>query len=88
MPPRRPARQAKKDDFALVRKFGLALPDVEEVTSWGQPALKVRGKMFACVASNKSAEPGTLVVRMPFEQRDELIANDPSTYYLKDHYLD
>jgi hypothetical protein len=27
------------------------------------------------------------VVRIPFDQRDELIANDPSTYYLKEHYI-
>ena len=87
MPPRRQGRTAQKGDFALVRKFGMALPDVEEATSWGTPSLKVRGKMFACMASHKSAEPGTLVVRIPFEQRDELISADPSTYYLKEHYV-
>ena len=54
---------------------------------YGTPALKVRGKMFACIASHKSAEPDTLVVRMDFDQRDELIATDPSTYYLTDHYV-
>jgi hypothetical protein len=26
------------------------------------PSLKVRGRMFACMASHKSAEPDTLVV--------------------------
>jgi hypothetical protein len=85
---RRPARTARKDGFALVRKFGLTLPDVEESTSYRTPSLKVRGKMFACIASHKSAEPGTLVVRIPFDQRDELIATDPATYYLTDHYVD
>jgi hypothetical protein len=54
---------------------------------YGAPALKVRGHMFACMASHKSAEPGTLVIRMDFNQRDELIATDPSTYYLTDHYV-
>ena len=71
-----------------VLKLGLALPDVEATTSWGAPALKVRGKMFACGAIHKSAEPDTLVVRMDFDQRDELIAADPDTYYLKEHYAD
>jgi hypothetical protein len=88
MPARRQARTAENDDFAVVRKLGLALPGVEESTSWGSPSLKVRGKMFACIANHKSAEPGTLVVRIPFEQRDELVADDPSTYYLKEHYVD
>jgi hypothetical protein len=80
-------RTPKEDGFALVRKFGLALPNVEESTSWGTPSLKVRGKMFAAIASHKSAEPDTLVVRIPFEQRDELVASDPATYYLTDHYV-
>jgi hypothetical protein len=74
--------------FDLVRKLAGSLPDVEESTMYGAPALKVRGKMFACMASHKSAEPGSLVVRIDFDQRDELLATDPSTYYLKDHYVD
>jgi len=73
--------------FAAVRKLGLALPDVEQATMYGAPALKVHGHMFACMASHKSAEPNTLVVLVGFDQRDELIAADPETYYLKDHYV-
>lgn len=73
--------------FDLVRTLARSLPDVEQSMMYGAPALKVRGKMFACMASHKSAEPGTLVVRVDFDQRDELIAADPSTYYLTDHYV-
>ena len=53
---------------------------------YGSPALKVGGQMVACIASNKSAEPGTLVLRTTFEQRDALIAEEPEIYYLKPHY--
>lgn len=53
---------------------------------YGGPALKVRGTMFACMATNKAAEPDTLVVRMGFAERDALIEEEPETYYLKDHY--
>jgi hypothetical protein len=56
-------------------------------TTWGQPTLKVHGRMFACMASHKSAEPNTLVVMMDFAGRDALLEDDPETYYLKDHYL-
>jgi hypothetical protein len=84
--PRRAAARAQTG-FDLVRKLGLTLPDVEESTTFGKPSLKVRGRMFACIASHKSAEPNTLVIRMDFDERDELIATDPSTYYLKDHYV-
>jgi len=73
--------------FRAVREIGLRLPGAEEATMYGAPALKVGGKMFACIASHKSAEPNTLAVRMDFAQRDALIAEDPETYYLKDHYV-
>lgn len=77
----------KKITFETVRALGLALPDVEEGTTYGTPALKVGGKMFACVPSHKSAEPDSLVIRIDFDQRDELLAADPATYYVKDHYV-
>jgi len=73
--------------FATVESIGRTLPDVEVTTSWGQPTLKVKGKMFVCIASHKSAEPNTLVVRMDIADRDALIEDDPATYYLKDHYV-
>ena len=75
-------------DFKKVRTAAAGLADVEEVTSWGAPALKVRGKMFVCQAINKAAEPNTLAVRMDFAQRDALIEEAPDVYYLKEHYLD
>jgi len=74
--------------FDTVRAIGATLPGVEEASMYGGFALKVRGKMFVCQAMNKAAEPNTLVVRMDFAQRDALIAEDPRTYYLKDHYVD
>lgn len=77
----------KRISFDTVRKMGLALPDVEEGTTYGTPALKVRGKMFACIPNHRSAEPDSLAIRIAFDQRDELIAADPKTYYLKDHYV-
>jgi hypothetical protein len=74
--------------FRTVREIGLRLPGTEAGTMHGAPALKVGGKMFACIASHSSAEPNTLGVRMDIAQRDALIAEDPDTYYLKDHYVD
>jgi hypothetical protein len=73
--------------FKAVESIGRTLPDVEVTTTYGQPALKVRGKMFVCIASNKAAEPNTLVVMMDFADRDALLEDDAGTYYLKDHYL-
>ena len=73
--------------FPTVKKIGLSLPGVEEGTAYGSPALKVRGDLLACMAIHKSAEPNSLAVRCSFEERDALIAEDPRTYYLTNHYL-
>jgi hypothetical protein len=80
------ARRQPVKTFDAVRALAAALPDVEEGTAWGVPALTLRGKLLACMASHKSAEPNSLVVRLGFEQRDAMIADDPETYYLKPHY--
>jgi hypothetical protein len=73
--------------FDEVRRIAAELPGLEEGTAWGVPALKLRGKLLACMASHKSAEPNTLVVRLDFDQRDALLADAPDTYYLKPHYV-
>ncbi len=74
-------------DFDAVRKIGLALPGVEESTAYGSPALKVRGKLLACVPTHRSAEPGSLMVRVDFDDRAELLTAYPDAYYVTDHYL-
>jgi len=73
-------------DFNTVRKIGLTLPGVEEGTAYGSPALKVHGKLLACVPVNPSAEPGSIAVRVGFEDRAELLAAAPEVYYVTDHY--
>jgi hypothetical protein len=88
--PRIPTSSAREGDgdkrrghtFAAVEAIGGALPDVEVTTAWGQPALKVHGKMFVCIASHKSAEPNLLVVMMAFAGRDALVEDDAATHYL------
>jgi hypothetical protein len=51
-------------------------------TSYGTPALKVNGKLFVRLRE----DPDSLVIKMPFDQREELMAGDPETYYITDHY--
>ena len=60
-------------DFDTVRKIGLALPGVEESTAYRSPALKVHGKLLACVPSHRSAEPGSLAVRVDFDDNAVLV---------------
>ena len=80
-------RMPRRTSFKTVEAIGRTLPDVEVTTTWGQPTLKVRGKMFVCIASHRSAEPNTLVVMMDVADRAALIEDDPGTYYLKEHYV-
>jgi len=73
--------------FDRVRRLGQSLPNVEEGTAWGVPALRADGKVICCTAAHKDAEANTLVVMMPFDQRDALIEEEPDVYYLKPHYI-
>src|ERR1051326_3234185 len=77
----------KPVSLAIVRKIALALPDIEECVTWGKPTFKVHGKMLACVPSHRSAEPGSLVVRVDFADRAALLAEAPEVYYITDHYV-
>jgi hypothetical protein len=79
------ARAAIK--FDAVRKIGLEFPGVEEGTAYGSPALKVRGKLLACIPVHRSAEPGSLAVRVDFADRAALLAEAPDAYYVTEHYI-
>ena len=70
-----------------VWKMGATLPGVVRSTAYGSPALKVGGQLMACVPINKSAEPGSLMVRVDRNDRQALLAEAPELYYVTDHYL-
>jgi hypothetical protein len=74
-------------NFDTVRHIGLALAGVEESTAFGQPALKIHGKLLATLPANRSAEPDSILVRMDFDDRAELLAAEPDVYYVTDHYV-
>jgi hypothetical protein len=76
-----------KIGFDTVRRIGLGFAGVEESTIYGSPALKVRGKLLACIPTHRSAEPNSLAVSVDFDQRAELMATAPDVYYLQDHYV-
>jgi len=77
----------RKIDFSTVRDIALTFPGVEESTSYGAPALKVKGQRIAGIPVNRSAEPGSLGLSIAIEDRDELIAAAPDVYYVTDHYV-
>ena len=66
-----------------VRKMALSIEGVEESTSYGTAAFKIGGKLIARLKEDGES----LVVGTTFEERDEMIATEPQTYYITDHYL-
>jgi hypothetical protein len=65
-----------------VRRVALSLPEAEEGTSYGTPAFKVRGKLFARLRS----EDDLLVVKIDRDERAALITSAPDVYSVTDHY--
>jgi hypothetical protein len=70
--------------FATVRALARALPDVEEGTSYGTPALRVRGKLFARLKEDGE----TLVLRTDAVNREALLRAAPDVFFITDHYRD
>jgi hypothetical protein len=71
--------------FDDVRKIALAWPEVEDGTSYGTPALKVRNKLLA-----RLKEDGDSLVMpgVPQDERDMLVERAPKVFCFTDHYRD
>jgi hypothetical protein len=66
-----------------VRKLALQLPNVEEGKSYGTAALKVKKKLFVRLKE----EGDVIVLKMPFDQREAMMAEAPEKFFITDHYL-
>jgi hypothetical protein len=80
---KRKPRASRGVTYADVCKFALELPEVEQSTSYGTPALKVRGTLLARLKEDGE----TLVLRTTLADRARLLAAAPEILYLTDHYL-
>jgi len=76
------ASSRRRVTFETVRREALSLVNVVEGTAWRFPAFRTGGKLFLCFREDLDS----IVVRASFEQRDEMIAADPETYYTTDHH--
>lgn len=68
--------------FETVRRMAIALPGVEEGTSYGTPAFRVRGRFFARLKEDGES----LVLKIGFDEREALMEADPEVFYITDHY--
>jgi hypothetical protein len=71
--------------FDDVRKISLVWPEVEDGTSYGTSALKVRKKLLV-----RLKEDGDSMVMpgVPLDERDMLVESQPRVFYFTDHYKD
>jgi hypothetical protein len=67
-----------------VRPLALALPGVEEGTSYGTQAFRVRGKFFARLREDGDS----LVLKCNVYERRYLVEDMPEVFYVTDHYRD
>jgi hypothetical protein len=70
--------------FEAVRLAAKALPGVVVSTSYGTPALKVRGKLLARLHQDGEC----FVLRADLLDREILIQSDPAVFFITDHYRD
>jgi hypothetical protein len=69
-------------DWADVREQGLALPGVEEEMSYGNPALKVAGKLLVRLKEDGA----TLALWVSYEERLALVHEQPEVFFVTPHY--
>ena len=77
------AKDGKQAAIARIEKLvrRLKLDEVETGTSYGDPALKVRGKSFATIK-----DATTMVLPCPLEVKELLMESAPAIYYQTDHF--
>lgn len=70
--------------FDDVRTLALALPQVEEGTSYETPAFRVRKRLMARLHHDEAA----LVLRVEPDERAALLAGQPDRFFITPHYED
>jgi hypothetical protein len=72
----------RKLPLSTIRKVALSFPGVEEGTSYGTPAFKLRKKLLVRLHQDGRS----LVLKVGDATRDHLLQADPDTFFITDHY--
>jgi hypothetical protein len=72
-------------EYKRVCEIARKLPGVEESSSYGTPALKVKGR-FMCRLRTEAE--GALAIRCDFLDRQILLQSDPGVFFVTEHYLE
>jgi hypothetical protein len=68
--------------FEKVRQFARTLPGIEEGTSYGTPAFRVRGRFLGRLHDDGER----LVLKIDLVEREALLQMQPSTFTVTPHY--
>ena len=68
--------------WKTVQSIAKKLPGAEESTSYGTPAFKVKGKLFARLKENEKQ----VVVHVPIAERALLVEFNPKVFVVTPHY--
>jgi hypothetical protein len=77
--------EARAMIFDDVRTIALGWPEVEDGTSYGTPALKVRKKMLVRLREDNDS---LVMPSVPQDEREMLVESQSSIFYVTDHYRD
>lgn len=80
--PKAPAPAALQRAFKPVVRAAAKLPGIEVSTSYGTPALKVKGKLLVRIKEDGES----LVVRMDLDSRDHALRAQPRVFHITEHY--
>ena len=72
-------------DWEAVREIAGALPEAEEYVTYGQPAFRVRGKLFVWMSPSREAV-GALALRVDPDEKELILESNPDMYFETPHY--
>ena len=72
----------RKLTLSTIRRMARSFPGVEESTSYGTPAFKLKKKLLVRLHQDGTS----LVLKVGDATRDHLLQADPDTFFVTDHY--
>jgi hypothetical protein len=80
---RRLAASTAPKGYARYLAIVLNMPGTEQSTSYGTPAVKIKGKLLSRL---RTEAEGSLALRCGILDRNILLQSDPESFFLTDHY--
>ena len=75
------ARYSTAKTLARLRGICLALPEAEEIETWGHPTFRVRKKIFVGCGADEDGRPQMTCKAPPGEQQ-ALVASNPKRFFV------